>query len=100
MAINTKPRRIVCAAVRAASGEILLGIRHYDKEMSTQICMRVDGYLFQHRYGNDQGFVDQFGAYLTRSEAYLIAKAASQVRYPEACGEGPHGPELYSLGLY
>lgn len=26
-------RRVVCAAIRAADGELLLGIRHYSKDM-------------------------------------------------------------------
>lgn len=46
--------------------------------------------------GSEQGFVDQFGTFLTREEALPIARAAGQIRF--RCG----GDEirLYSDNLY
>lgn len=93
-------RRVVCAAIRAADGEILLGIRHYSEDMHWQIEARVDGGKFCHRLDDDQGFVDQHGVFMNREEAYLVALEANQIRYPERCGEGLDGPKLYSEGLY
>lgn len=93
-------RRVVCAAIRASDGEVLLGVRHYSPDMHSQIEARHDGHKFCHRHGLDQGFVDQHGVYLTREEAFAVAQADGQVRHPECCGRGPDGPTLYSEGLY
>lgn len=93
-------RRVVCAAIRAADGEVLPGIRHYSRDMHRQIEQRRDGEKFVRRHDPDQGFVDQFGAYMTREEAYLVAQAAGQIVRPDLCSTGLDGPKLYSEGLY
>lgn len=97
---NRSERRVVCAAVRGAGGGIILGIRHYSRDMHEQIKSRIDGYRFHTRGDEDQGFVDQHGVFMSREEAYQVALAAGQLRYPEACGQGLNGPKLYSEGLY
>jgi hypothetical protein len=95
--MGTDPtRRIVCAAIRAADGDVLLGIRHYSEDMHRQIARRFDGSKFTHRNGDDQGFVNTWGEYLTREEAYAVAMANGQIVRPEACSQGV----LYSEGLY
>ena len=71
--------RIVCAAIRAANGQILVGIRHYSVDMYSQIMVRNDGENFINLSGNDQGFVDQRGNYYTRKQAWKIAFAANQL---------------------
>jgi hypothetical protein len=94
-------RRIVCAAIRAEDGELLLGIRHYSADMHRQIEQRVDGDKFKGRMHEDQGFVDQHGKWLSRVEAYDVAVAAFQVTRFGACRHvGGHKWELYSEGLY
>lgn len=93
-------RRVVCAAIRAANGSLLLGIRHYSEDMHRQIDARSDGARFKHRHDEDQGFVDQHGVYMSREEAWIVAKAADQVTNPEACRLGLDGMKLYSEGLY
>ncbi len=93
-------RRVVCAAIRAADGELLLGIRHYSNDMHRQIEQRVDGSKFKTRHDEDQGFVDQWGQWMSREEAYHVAKATDRIAFPEACGEGLEGPRLYTEGLY
>lgn len=93
-------RRIVCAAIRAEDGSLLLGIRHYSQDMHEQIEQRLDGEKFKHRSGDAQGFVDQHGRYLTREEAYVVAAMAQQIIRPHACPEGPDAPRLYSEALY
>lgn len=95
-----KPRRVVCAAIRAADGDVLLGIRHYSADMLRQIEQRRDGEKFKHRLDEDQGFVDQHGVFVSRVEAYDIASFVGQLVYSEACGIGVYGPKLYSEGLY
>ena len=97
---NDKVRRVVCAAIRSADGDLLLGIRHYSMDMHEQIATRRDSTKFKHRHDHDQGFVDQYGVYMTREEAYKVAQAAGQIIHPEACGAGLDGPKLYSEGLY
>lgn len=99
--MTTKPRRVVCAALRADDGSLVLGIRHYSADMLAQIHhMGPEGTKFHHRHGKDQGFVDQHGVYMCRHEAYNVALAAGQIVYPEACTYGTEGPHLYSEGLY
>lgn len=93
-------RRIVCAAIRAADGELLVGIRHYSPDMRKQIEKRQGGEKFCHRHDEDQGFVDQWGGWISREDAYQLAAANGQLLYPAACGHGLHGPKLYSEGLY
>lgn len=93
-------RRVVCAAIRAADGELLLGIRHYSRDMHRQIEQRTDGAKFEHRLDEDQGFVDQHGRWMSRHEAYDIAKEARQLAYPQKCGHDLDGRKLYSEGLY
>lgn len=93
-------RRVVCAAVRAADGAILLGVRHYSADMHQQISERYDGAKFSHRHDEDQGFIDQHGVFLSREEAYCVAEEAGQIVRPDACGDGLKGKKLYSEGLY
>lgn len=94
--MTDKTRRVVCAAIRAADGSLLLGIRHYSPDMHEQLSKRVDRENFLHRNGSDQGFVDQHGVYMTRREAFDVAMKANQIIRPEACLRD----ELYSEGLY
>lgn len=89
-------RRIVCAAIRAENGDVMVGIRHYSQDMRYQIRNRADGHRFENRYDDDQGFVNTWGEYLTRAEAYKVAWANDQIIRPEACPNNI----LYSEGLY
>lgn len=93
-------RRVVAAAIRAADGSVLIGIRHYSRDMHAQIQHRKDGQKFVRRHDPDQGFVDQFGVYMTREEAYRVALAAGQIIRPDLCGRALDGPKLYSEGIY
>lgn len=94
-------RRVVCAAIRAADGEVLLGIRHYSRDMHRQIEMRTDGAKFRHRHDEDQGFVDQHGDFMSRQEAAQVAKKAGQPIRLEACAFDMDGNlKLHSEGLY
>lgn len=97
---NVERRHVVCAAVRAADGSLLLGIRHYSHDMHAQIDARRDGGKFMHRNDEDQGFVDQYGVFMSREEAFKVAFDNGQLRYPDRCGAGLNGMKLYSEGLY
>ena len=85
-------RRIVCAAIRNKTGGIICAPRHFDPVMHAQI---VAGEIHAW-YGVEQGFVDQNGEFLTRAEAFTVAKAAGQIIH--RCG-GDDGC-LFSENLY
>ncbi len=70
------PRRIVCAAIRK-NGYIITGVRHYDRLMRDHI-RRAGGRV--RRLRCEQGFVDQFGQFLGREEAWSIAEEQGQIR--------------------
>ena len=93
-------RKVVCAAIRAADQEVLIGVRHYDVLMRRQISMRTDGHKFMHLLDEDQGFVDQDGNFMSREEAYEVATIAGQDIDDHKCGVGLNGMKLYSEGLY
>jgi hypothetical protein len=97
--MTNKQRRVVCAALRATDGDVLIGIRHYSKDM-TKMIERNLMVKFCHLHDKNQGFVDQYGEYMSREEAYIVALDAGQILYPEACQEGTNGMKLYSEGLY
>lgn len=71
------PQRIVCAALRHANGSIICGPRHFDQIMHAQAMARPT----EDWRRADQGFVDQFGGFLTREEAYEIAEKNGQHRH-------------------
>lgn len=89
-------RRVVCAAIRAENGDFILGVRHYDEVMGKQIDARPDGEKFMNRTGGDQGFVDNYGVYMIRRQAYDVALKAGQIIRPECVG----GEGLFSEALY
>lgn len=96
--ITKPPQRIVCAAIKnKVTDEIILGIRHFDQFMREQIERREhhqDRAIWKRA---EQGFVDQFGDFLTREEAYIIAKENGQIIRPD----GTHDDKtLYSECLY
>ena len=84
---------IVCAAMRNAEGEIICGPRHYDKIMNQQLrrLARNDW-----RASITQGFVDQYGNFLTREEAWEIAIRKGQIVRRVGGDEG----KLFSENLY
>lgn len=86
--------RIVCAANRSnVDGLLILGARHFDN------CMRatITALGRNHTEFVEQGFIDRFGNFLTRSEAFDIAEQSNQIT--RECGT-EHTRELYSENLY
>ena len=84
------PRRIVCAANRhRQDGRIICGARHWDKIMRGQVTEKdVNNW--------DQGFIDQFGDFLHREEAWIVAVDQNQIIKRVGGDEG----YLYSECLY
>lgn len=91
---DTTQRRVVCAALRNADGLVICGPRHYDKVMRQQIQCSTS---VRWKNGDvEQGFVDQFGAFMTREQALAVAVMADQI--VRRCGGDDH--ELFSENLY
>jgi hypothetical protein len=86
--------RVVCAALRGlTTGLIVCGPRHFDHVMhATLRAVHPEG-----GYGTlyEAGFVDQFGRFMDRVQAWEVATAAGQIRKSVSC-DG----ELYSENLY
>lgn len=89
-------QRIVCAANRCnETGQVILGIRHYDAFIRDQISTS-HGFKSE---GAEQGFVDQRGKFLTRTEAWVVASLAGQI-IRRVGGDDMNGGTLYSENLY
>jgi hypothetical protein len=83
--------RIICAANRKRfTGEVVLGIRHHDAFMNR---MDTEGDPV------DQGFIDNRGNFLSRTDAWKVAEAAGQV-IRRVGGDEANGGTLYSENLY
>lgn len=84
--------RVVCAANRyRETGRIICGARHWDKIMRS---LKLDSEKWD---GWDQGFINQFGEFLTRKEAWDIGEKQGQIIH--ICYEGQKDI-LYSENLY
>jgi hypothetical protein len=91
---SVTPRRIVCAAIKhKESGRIITGARHFDKIMREQINASEGIASWR---GAAQGFIDQFGDFLDREEAWIVAVDQNQIH--RRCG-GDDGT-LFSENLY
>lgn len=93
---------IVCAANRNQFGEIVLGARHFDVRMhaAINVLRQLDAAnkIAPVAYIWEQGFINQFGEFLDRKDAMIVATAANQVnKHDDRC---PVGTELYSENLY
>lgn len=86
-------RLVVCAACKVGD-LVVMSPRHWDIPMH---------YTVAHLKGDpiaptgEQGFVDQWGVFMSREEAYQVALRQGQIRYPE---EGRGSEKLFSEMLY
>lgn len=97
--LKKKPRVVVCAANRSKfTGKIICGARHWDSLMRGQVNFHRAGQTRMPRewVGAEQGFVDQFGNFMTREEAWKVAEDANQIKYSRNYSKGT----LYSEDLY
>jgi hypothetical protein len=89
---DKKPRVVVCAANKNRhTGQIVTGARHFDAVMRGMIGISRNDWT-----DSEQGFIDQFGVFMTREEAYEVAEAQGQVKY----SIGYATRTLYSEHLY
>ena len=86
-------RRVVCAAMRMKDGSLVTGVRHFSPDMrSTMGRIYGKGY---HLKVQEHGFVDQWGVFMSRQEARVVAEEAGQILRQVA----PTG-KLYSENIY
>jgi hypothetical protein len=83
-------RRVVCAANRRRDGAIVCSARHNDPRMHVQKALVGGDWEAE-----EQGFIDQWGVFMDRREAWLVAEAGGQI-VREVSTPGV----LYSENLY
>lgn len=91
-----KPQQIVVCAACRYEDLILCGARHWDNVMSGQLAIWKNP-LAPHASEFEQGFIDQFGDFLTREEAMKVVKASGQ---PFSIERNRGDVALSSEGLY
>jgi hypothetical protein len=90
-----RPARSVVCAANKYGDLVFVGVRHFCPV--TQFNMRAyDIPALRKEHGEVQGFIDQFGVFMDRKEAAIVAKESGQLaRY------GDNIPEiLFSEDLY
>lgn len=94
-------RFVVCAACRYGD-LIICGARHFDKVMHSQIRQMREDKLFDFEAAGraEQGFIDQYGVFMSREEAFEVAKAAGQLNVRRLKTPYPESTELFSEDLY
>lgn len=91
---NYFKRLLVCAALRHKDTRLIIcGARHFDGIMRAMIEKL--GGVTEWKGHCYQGFIDNMGMFVSREEAWNIAKENGQIRR-EVSGEG----KLYSENLY
>lgn len=73
-------QRVVSMAACIVDGHLIVGNRHFCPIMQlTMDKMGLDDFS-SHSIIEEQGFVDQWGIYMSRQEAWDVAKAAGQIK--------------------
>jgi len=88
----TKPQEIIVCAANYKDGTIFCGARHCDRVMRYQAAAANTTLT-----ASKQGFINQFGEFLTREEALKIVLENGQPFNSERNGSKT---ELFSEGLY
>jgi len=89
---NMVQRYVVCAANRSVEGRIVCSARHGDPIMRAGI----KHYSSNNLRNWEEGFIDQFGTWMDREEALIVARHANQIR--RRCGGDDK--RLFSENLY
>ena len=74
---------------------MVVGPRHYDQVMHEQLKL-IDRDSSWKNGNTIQGFIDQYGVFMDRKEAWIVATNAGQI----IKRVGGDGEELYSENLY
>lgn len=89
-------RRVVCATNQYGP-HTFLGARHFDTRM-LEAMKAYDIPALRKQFGEQQGFIDQWGGFMCRKEALIVARSANQVKEPKS--GNPNSPDLFSEDLY
>ena len=89
-----KPQQVVVCPACKLDSVMVCGARHFDHVMRNQMN-HMDQDLDWKKA--EQGFIDQFGYFLTRKEAMQIVKGTNQ---PFNAGRNGGTAYLFSEGLY
>lgn len=73
-------QRVVSMAANIVNGYLITGNRHFCPIMRMQLDNLALETPYEHCLATDQGFVDQWGVYMTRQEAWEVALAAGQIK--------------------
>jgi hypothetical protein len=82
----TEKRYIICSAVKYKD-HIIHGRRHGDAYQTLEKLLPKEEYDQITRENTIAGFVDQYGDFYDRKEAYVIADAADQIKYGKGTQE-------------
>lgn len=105
-------RYVVCAAIAATADyvctskesviarHIAIAPRHGDSSIHAELTRWQESIPDKiSEITHTQGFIDQYGVFMTRTEAWQVALAAGQIRY-RCGGDTANGGTLYSENLY
>lgn len=93
---SPRTRVVVCAANRY--GDLIIpSARHHDKVMNDLIIALWDAGKLDKK-DHEQGFIDQFGGFMTREEALIVVKQSGKTF--DVTRNGGNGSDLYSEGIY
>ena len=84
-------RRVVCAANRLEDGLIICGARHWDQVMRS-VADRIG---WDDCKPSEQGFIDQWGNFMDRKEARMVA-----IENKQPLTDRLHSRDLFSENLY
>ena len=79
-------KRIICSAVKY-KGHIIHGRRHGDAFATLKKLLPKSEYEAINDTDIIAGFVDQWGDFYTRKQAYIIADLANQIKYGKGTSE-------------
>lgn len=95
---STLGRVVVCSALSVLGRDtIICGPRHFDATMRKQLeLLQLTFSDLKEEPVIVQGFIDQFGVFMSREEAWIVAQSAGQIKHRV----GGDGTKLFSENLY
>lgn len=90
-----RPARSVVCAANKYGDLVFTGVRHYCPVMVFNMAA-YDVKALREKHGEVQGFIDQFGVFMDRKEAAIVARESGQlVRYGEVFPDVLFSEDLY-----